>query len=138
MKHNNLRMLNPVISVWLVLVLLLLTGCGNRFEEQLRETHKTVSSSLDELTKQLDENQLSNALLINKYAAALRQQKPDYVDIATLLKKEGTPEGKAYKALTKRLAAVNLDPTSSEAATAGLQELQLIAINTGSGRPLRI
>ncbi|NOX92506.1 MAG: hypothetical protein GXP18_08675 [Gammaproteobacteria bacterium] len=128
MKQHNVEIFHRVTGLWLLITLLLLTGCSNRFEEQLRETHKAVSSSLSDLKNQLDEGQLTNALLINKYATALRQQKPDYVDISTLLKKEGTPEGKAYTALTTRLAAVNLDPTSSEAAAASLQELQLIQV----------
>jgi len=126
MKQDNSGIFNRIIGLWLLIVLLLLAGCSNRFEEQLRAAHKTTASSLNELKNQLDEGQLTNALLINKYATSLRQQKPDYADITTLLKKEGTPEGKAYKALTTRLAAVNLDPTSSSAATEGLQELQLI------------
>ena len=122
--------LGQLTLLW-VLAALLLSGCGgNRFEAQLRETHKEVQSNLAYLKDQLDSKQLSNGLLIEKYANALIKQKPDYADIATLLKKEATPQGKAYTGLTKRLAAVNLVPTDTETASYGLQELQLI--NSGA------
>lgn len=80
----------------LLLTVLVLSACGNRFEEQLRESHKSVQANLAYLKDQLDTKQLTNALLIEKYATALTQQKTDYHDIATLLKKEGSSQGKAY------------------------------------------
>lgn len=124
MQINKLRLFKYLIGLWLLTTVL--TGCGNRFEEQLRETHKGVQSGLVYLKGQLDTQQLTNALLIDKYAAALIQQKPDYADIAALLKTEASSQGKAYNALSKRLAAVNLVPSSREAAAGSLQELQLI------------
>ncbi len=123
MRKTNLSRLT---LLW-VLMALFLSGCGgNRFEAQLRETHQSVQSNLAYLKDQLDGKQLSNGLLIDKYANALIKQKPDYADIATLLKKEATSQGKAYTQLSKRLAAVNLVPTDEGTAAFGLQELQLI------------
>ncbi len=124
MKQNNVRIWKHLIG--LLLLGSLLSGCSNRFEEQLRENHKVVSSSLSYLKEQLDSRQLTNSLLINKYASALMQQKPDYADIASLLKQEATSQGKAYNALTKRLSTVNLVPDSREEAAGALRELQLI------------
>jgi len=119
------------VRIWGYLIVLLLVGsvlsaCSNRFEEQLRDNHQLVSSGLSNLQEQLDTKQLINGLLINKYARALEQQKPDYADIASLLKLEASSQGKAYTALTKRLAAVNLVPSSQEEAAGSLQELKLI------------
>lgn len=125
MKKTNPKILNHLIWLW-VLSVLVLSACGNRFEDQLRKNHKVVQSNLKYLKTQLDTKQLSNALLIDKYANALVRQKPDYTDIATLMKKEATSQGKAYTALTKRLAAVNLAPTDTEQASSALRELQLI------------
>lgn len=124
MKQYNVR-------IWGYLIVLLLVGsvlsaCSNRFEEQLRDNHQLVSSGLSNLKEQLDAKQLINSLLINKYARALEQQKPDYADIASLLKLEASSQGKAYTALTKRLATVNLVPSSQEEAAGSLQELKLI------------
>jgi len=124
LKQNNVRIWTYLIT--LLLVGSVLSGCSNRFEEQLRENHKVVSSGLSYLKEQLDSQQLTNGLLINKYANALSQQKPDYADIASLLKQEATSTGKAYSALTKRLAAVNLVPNSQEEAAGSLQELKLV------------
>jgi len=119
------------VRIWGYLIVLLLVGsvlsaCSNRFEEQLRDNHQLVSSGLSNLKEQLDAKQLINSLLINKYARALEQQKPDYADIASLLKLEASSQGKAYTALTKRLATVNLVPSSQEEAAGSLQELKLI------------
>ncbi|MCK4866390.1 MAG: hypothetical protein KAT06_13325 [Gammaproteobacteria bacterium] len=124
MKRNNLRIFKTLIA--LLLLSSFLSGCSNRFEEQLRGNHKVVSSSVSYLKEQLDAGQLTNGLLINKYANTLGQIKPDYADIASLLKQESTSQGKAYNALTKRLASVNLVPDSREEAAGVLKELQLI------------
>ncbi len=114
-----------LIWLWL-LSALLLSACGNRFEDQLRETSKIVAANLEYLKSQLDGKQLTNSLLIIKYANTLSRQKPDYADITSLMVKEATSEGKAFTALSKRLASVNLAPTNNEQAASGLQELQLI------------
>jgi len=115
-------------SIWLwVLVALFLSGCGNRYEEKLRLVHKGTEIDLTYLKTQLDTKQLTNALLIDKYAAALIEQKPDYSDIARLLKKEATSDGKNYTELKKRLANVNLVPKSNDESEASLAELELIS-----------
>lgn len=124
MKQHKIKIWTYLIG--LLLVGSLLSGCSNRFEEQLRENHQVVSTGLSYLKEQLDSRQLTNGLLINKYANALIEQKPDYADIASLLKQESTSQGKAYGALTKRLAAVNLVPNSQEEAAGSLQELKLV------------
>ncbi len=124
MYINRLRTLKYLIGICLLSAVL--SACGNRFEEQLIATHKEVQSSLVYLKDQLDSRRLINTLLIDKYARALSQQKPDYADVAALLKQEATSQGKAYTALTRRLVAVNLQPNSNEEAASGLQELQLV------------
>jgi hypothetical protein len=124
MKKINIRMLNYSFGIWLLAFML--TGCGNRFEEQMRLEHNSTKLNLSYLKTQLDDRQLTNALLIEKYANELIKIKPDYADIAGLLKKEATSKGKAYTALTKRLDAVNLVPENEEGASYGAQELKLI------------
>lgn len=113
--------------VFLGLLLLLLSGCGNRYEEQLRQAHQNTSNDISYLKSQIDSRQLTNALLIEKYAQSLIQQKPDYRDIVSLLKKESTSEGKSFKALEKRLASVKLVPSSQQQASQSLMELRLIS-----------
>ncbi len=110
----------------LLLATIFLSGCSNRFEEQTREMHRGVLTSLNDLKQQIDNRQLTNGLLIEKYAEALVRQKPEYADVATLLKKEATSEGNGYTALLKRLAAINLLPKDEQAASYGFQELKLI------------
>lgn len=124
MKQNNIKHFYYFIS--LLLLTTLLAGCSNRFEEQLQASHKEVSASLSHLKSQLDGGKLTNGLLINKYANALTRQKPDYADVASLLKNEATSQGSAYNALAQRLANVSLQPKNEESAALGLNELQLI------------
>ena len=115
------------IVLFLALFILVLSGCGgNRFEKQMRAAHATVQNNLTQLKTELDRKQLPNVLLIEKYADALIQQKPDYNDIAQLLKKEATSEGKNYNKLVTRLAAVNLIPRNEREAEANVQELQMV------------
>ncbi len=113
--------------LFLVLMTLFLTACGNRYAEQMHASYKTAENNLNYLATELDNGQLTNALLIDKYATELIKLKPDFKDVANLLKKEATSKGKAFIALKKRLAAVNLQPTSQNQAEYGLQELQLIS-----------
>ncbi|MCK5665093.1 MAG: hypothetical protein KAI17_16500, partial [Thiotrichaceae bacterium] len=126
---NNIHAFRRISWFWLLAVLIL-SGCGNRFEEQLRDTHKLVQSNVNNLKTQLDNKQLTNALLITKYAEKIKQIKPDYADVADLMAKEATSKSEAFLSLNKRLANVNLSPTSSESANYNLQELQLI--NSGA------
>jgi len=124
MKRNN-----PNLFYYLLGLLLLsafISGCSNRFEEQLSVAHKETTGSLNQLKSQLDGGKITNALLINKYADTIIQLKPDYVDVATLLKNEATSKGNAYTALSKRLANVSLKPTNEDSARMGLEELRLI------------
>ncbi|VAW67554.1 FIG00536496: hypothetical protein [hydrothermal vent metagenome] len=112
----------------MLVTLLLLSGCGNRFEEDLRLKHKSVKAAISYLEGQIVDRQMTNILLIIKYANRIIQIKPDYKDVALLLKKESTTEGKAFQSLLKRLNSVNLVPTSEAAAAQSLQELQLISV----------
>jgi len=122
---NNPPLLRHISWLW-ILAILVLSGCGNRFEEQLRANHKIVEASVQNLKTQLDNKQLTNALLITKYAEKIKQIKPDYADVANLMAKEGTSKSEAFLSLNKRLANVNLSPTDTESANFNMQELQLI------------
>jgi len=110
-----------------ILAALFLSGCGNRYEEKLKIVHKGTEIDLEYLKTQLDTKQLTNALLIDKYAAELIKLKPDYSDIARLLKKEATTEGKNFSELKKRMANVNLLPKSNAENEESLAELGLIS-----------
>ncbi|MCP4076898.1 MAG: hypothetical protein GY744_12035 [Gammaproteobacteria bacterium] len=122
---NNSSLFRNICWLW-ILAVLLLSGCGNRFEEQLRANHQIVEGSIQNLKTQLDNKQLTNALLISKYAEKIKQIKPDYADVANLMAKEATSKSEAFLSLNKRLANVNLSPTDSESANFNMQELQLI------------
>lgn len=124
MKAISIRVFKYITVLGLLASLL--SGCGNRYEEQLTKAHSGVQKNLNYLKTQLDNKQLTNSLLLEKYASRLSQIRPDYADIAGLLKKEASSNGKAFEALKKRLAAVNLAPRDRETASYSLQELKLI------------
>ncbi len=113
--------------LFLVFITLFLSACGNRYAEQMQTSYKTTENNLNYLASELDNGQLTNALLIDKYATELIKLKPDFKDVVNLLRKESTSKGKAFIALKKRLAAVNLQPANQNQAKYGLQELQLIS-----------
>ncbi len=120
------RIFNSYWVLATLLILGLLAGCGNRFEEQIRNTHQQVKANVDHLKTQLDNKQLTNALLIKKYANKIIEQKPDYADVAGLMAREAASDSEAFRSLNKRLENVNLAPTDTESANYNLQELQLI------------
>ena len=125
---SQLKLSKYSAFLWLsLLTVLLLSGCGNRYEDQLRESHENVQGRVDFLKGQLDNRQLSNALLIEKYAVLLQDLKPDFYDIANLMKKDATSEGVSFTSLSKRLADVNLVPTDEETAEVSFEELDLIS-----------
>ncbi|VAW51849.1 hypothetical protein MNBD_GAMMA06-2059 [hydrothermal vent metagenome] len=126
MKKNNFGFVS-FPALFLLVMALFLSGCGNRYEAQMQAKYEIAKYDLTSLKSELEAKQLTNALLIKKYAYALSQQKPDFKDVVMLLEKESTAEGKAYGALKKRLSAVNLQPTSPEEADANLNELRLIS-----------
>lgn len=113
--------------IWLgLLAVFLLSGCGNRYEAELRETYVRVQSKVNYLKGQLDNHQLTNALLIEKYASTLMQIKPDFVEVVSLLKQDASSQGNAFTALNKRLEGIDLAPTDEAAASFSRQELELI------------
>lgn len=113
--------------LWMsLLTVLLLSGCGNRYEEELHASYDRAHLNIKYLKDQLDSRQLANALLIENYANRLIALKPDLADVASLLKQDATSQGTSFKALNKRLAAVNLIPTDETEASFSSQELALI------------
>ncbi len=115
-----------------LLFTLLLSGCGNRFEEQLTTAHNTVQENLLSLKTQLDAGRLGNTLLIERYASTLARQNPENANIADLLAKEAGSQGATINTLEKRLAAVDLRPANRPGAVNSMQELQLINTATNS------
>lgn len=114
-----------MIALW-AFIAFFLTGCGNRYEDQLRQQHTQATASLDYLKTQIDNKLLSNILLIEKYAKTLVSIKPDYKDIALLLNKESTSKGRLFSTLEQRLKRVVLNPKSDAEASQSANEIQLI------------
>ncbi|NOQ76968.1 MAG: hypothetical protein GQ475_04090, partial [Methylococcaceae bacterium] len=65
-QFNSIKLFSPL---WLtLLIMFLVSGCGNRYETELRESYARVKTNIEYLKGRLDNRQLTNALLIEKYA----------------------------------------------------------------------
>ncbi len=118
--------LSKSLVVLIVLSLLLLSGCGNRYAEDTQDLKQKVSASLVMLKKKLDAGQLRNSAIAKTYAKQLSIKKPELKDVATLLAKDATSEGIGYTSMTFRLDKVALTPTTEQAYRTGIAELQSI------------
>ncbi|MBF0470129.1 MAG: hypothetical protein HQL48_02010 [Gammaproteobacteria bacterium] len=115
----------PLLQALSAIVLLLaLTGCGEDFTAAIAEPHAMVGQQLERLGKTLDNEELTNALLLKTYADRLSQSQPDLAPIATALKRDATRDGKLYQNLLNRYKAVPTSIASRERYVAAYQELQ--------------
>ncbi|NOX43807.1 MAG: hypothetical protein GXP19_08775 [Gammaproteobacteria bacterium] len=114
----------------LLLSLLLLQGCGNRYAEQVQGYHADAVKVVSQLKQQLDRNQLSNAVLVKTYADTLIQTRPELNSVAQLLKKDATSSGGMYQNFANRLKSVNQIPEREEDFRLAIEELNNITVGS--------
>jgi len=110
-------------SLLLVLLLLLVAGCGNQYEAEVGENYQMVKERLGGLKKDLQRRTLSNARIVDQYAKKLASSNREMADIAATLRKDSTPDGTLFKSLQSRLNAVRLSPKDEPEYRATLAEL---------------
>lgn len=116
-------------KMWLLLVpLLFLQGCDNRYEEKVQQQHAAVTKQLDSLKDKLDNNNLSNAVLVKSYGATLSTLKPELIPVIDTLKKDASSQGGMYKNLESRLKAVNKKPERQADYRAASEDLNNITV----------
>ncbi|MDQ7073637.1 MAG: hypothetical protein Q9O24_00335 [Gammaproteobacteria bacterium] len=114
----------------LIFLLLLLSGCSNKYAEDIQKRHSFVKSQLNALENKLDRGSLSNALLIKHYAKKLRQQKPELDEIVSQLEKDATSRGANFQSLKQRLSALNQSPDNKNQYLPVAQELDALTAAT--------
>ncbi|NOZ54534.1 MAG: hypothetical protein GXP08_15615 [Gammaproteobacteria bacterium] len=118
-------------KIWLLLLsVLLLQGCGNRYAEEVQQHHATVEKRMAVLKQQLDNKQLTNAVLTHTYADKLSAAQPELRPIAQALKKDASSSGGMYQNLMARLAAVNRKPERETDYRLAIEELNNIAVGS--------
>lgn len=105
-----LRTLNAL----LILSLLVLSGCGNEYLEQVQKEYAQVEQNLYSLEQKLHYKQLTNVKIVDIYATKLAQIKPDFKPIAEAMAKDATEKGVLYTGLLQRLKKVNRSPENKQ------------------------
>jgi len=116
---------NRKIVNWIFFVCLavLLQGCGKNYTRLIADNYKATNKRLVTLQKKLDQDQLTNAVIVKTYAKSLKTLKPEFASIADALAKDATSRGNLYQNLTTRLRAVKRKPANEKEYIAGVQEL---------------
>ncbi len=99
------RISSVLLAGTLFAVSLALAGCdsGAAARAQAVRGHDEVNSMLLRLREDLARNRVRNAALILSYADSIARAKPDLKQLADVLRREGTTDGRLYQGLRKRL-----------------------------------
>ncbi len=115
---------------WVLIVLfLLLSGCGNQYEKQVGQEYLRVEKNLQSLRKKLDNKQLSHIKIVEVYAKKLAQLKPDFKPVAEAMVIDASANGALFQGLEQRLKQVNREPENEQQFQTAMQSL--ISIDTG-------
>jgi hypothetical protein len=95
-------------------LLLLLSGCGNDYAEQIQKNHTLVTQHLHTLGTKLRNKELTNSKIVSIYATKLARIKPDLSPVADAMAKDATDKGMLYQGLVERLQKVNKDPENKQ------------------------
>ena len=95
----------------------ILMACGTDFAKVASQGVATVDGSIQQLETRLNSRDLPNALILNAYADRLASSKPEYRDLAELMKKEATPQGMLFSGLRTRTRDLKSTLGSADALT---------------------
>lgn len=107
-------------------LLLVLSGCGNDYAEQVQENYTLVSTNLTALSTKLRNKELTNSKIVDIYADKLARIKPDLRPVADAMAKDATEKGMLYQGLLQRLQKVNKDPENKQEFQLANQSLESI------------
>ncbi|MDQ7091272.1 MAG: hypothetical protein Q9M50_11685 [Methylococcales bacterium] len=119
-----------LVSLVMVGLLLLLSGCGNDYAERVQKDYSLTEQQLNTLGKKLDTGQLINTQIIGTYSKKLATLKPDFKSVADAMAKDATRQGTLYQGLSERLKKINRKPDNKQQFQAAYQSL--VSIKMGS------
>ena len=94
----------------LVLILFLLSACGDPIKEQVLQQLPITEQRVTQLGDALDNDQVRNATLIKQYAQKVAVQKPELTSLVNEFKKDATTQGPMYRALLDRINTTKNQP----------------------------
>ena len=101
--------MQPLKSL-ILLLMLLLSACGDPIKEQVTQQIPLTEQRIDLLAQALDSGQVRNANLIKQYAERLLRDKPSYKPLIDEFIKDTGTQGPMYLALVDRLNTVKNQP----------------------------
>lgn len=104
----------------------LLVACGDDRPEKLQANIKTADYFIDNLGKQLDDERIRNAIILQQYAQLLSENKPDLAPLLAELAKDGTRRGPLYYSLNERLELLQKQPELLGDIEAQLHESEIL------------
>lgn len=129
MAYNN-SSLKWISALLITSLLLLLSGCGNDYAQQIQKNSSTVEQRLNDLGKSLDRKQLTNTKIVDIYAKKLSLINPDLQPVADALANDATRQGTLYQGLLQRLQKINRNPENKQQFELASQSL--MSINAGA------
>jgi hypothetical protein len=112
-----LRMLQNIIiskallkDLFITLLFLGLTACSDPVKEKIAQQSPVTAERIEQLGNALDNKQITNAVLISKYADIVMKLKPSYGPLIDEFRKEATRQGPMFKALQDRLSTTTNNP----------------------------
>jgi len=98
------------LKTLLFTLLLILSGCSDPVLEQITQQTPITEQRITQLAEALEQGQVRNAALIQKYATQLRQSKPHLRALIDEFNKDASTQSPMFKALTERLNTVKNQP----------------------------
>lgn len=89
---------------------LLLSACGDDRQDRIDSNIKSAKYLLSSLGKNLENNNIRNAMLLKEYARLLANDKPELAPLLSQLSRDATREGPTYQGLVQRLKTVQEQP----------------------------
>ncbi len=125
LKGNLMINFNKLkISTGIVLLTsLFLMGCGDPVKEQIEQQAPITMKRLVQLGDALENGQVRNAALINKYADIVVKKNPSLTPLIDEFRKEATKQGPMFKALQERISVTQNQPQMFASSQALYDEL---------------
>lgn len=110
-------------SSMLVVVIFLLSACGDPIKEQALQQLPITEQRVAQLGDALNNDQVRNATLIKQYAQKVAAQKPELNSLVNEFKKDATTQGPMYLALLDRIKTAKDQPQMFASSQALYDEL---------------
>lgn len=113
----------PFLLLLIIIITLNLVGCGDPVKEQIEQQLPITEQRVLQLGDALNNGQIRNASLINKYADKVMVNKANLAPLINEFRKDASTDGPMYKALLDRINTAKTQPKMFESSQALYNEL---------------